>query len=321
MHNTGEFEVTVHAHLLVFPTNYGEQMNIKHKHLIFPLLFLFIFTSVTATHSHVEKNNSPLSPIKITILPCMDPVKAYKKYHTLSHYLEQQTGRKIYIQVPKDYSAFLRIIKQKETDFAYQSAHVFLAHENSFNQDACLSALTPAGKRQRHAFLITRSDSSIEKVEDLQGKSVLLGPQQSTVKTFAAKQLLKIHGIDLETDLYDYSFGSSCEKNAFNVYLKAFDACFVCEHSYDALMGEKDPDWPIPPGSLKIIAETMPVPTWIFTALSHVDSSTVKKINEALLSMSSNNTEHKTILHSIESGGFVTTDKRDLITLSQQLAY
>ena len=299
-------------------------MNIKRRRLvsIFPLiLLLFICTPVRTVHSHSIKNYSDLIPVKVTILPCMDPVTTYKKFHTMAHYLEKQINRKIVLQVPRDYSAFIRIIKRQKTDFSFQPAHIYLTFEDYFNKGTILSSLTPAGKRQHHAILITRTDSSIEKIEDLRGKSVLFGPKQSTVKTFAARQLLQQHGIDVETDLHDSSFGSSCEKTAFNVYLKAYDAGFICDHGYNTLMGEENPDWPIPPGSLKIIAQTIPIPTWIFSASRNVDPSTAKSVNEALLSLTrSVDTEHQKVLHSIDSGGFVPTDERDLLTLREQFA-
>ncbi|MCB2182744.1 MAG: phosphate/phosphite/phosphonate ABC transporter substrate-binding protein [Desulfobulbaceae bacterium] len=286
---------------------------------VFLFLCFFIFTFAVAAQAHIDQKHPDSSPLKITILPCTDPVKTYKNFHHLAHYLEKKINRDVIIQVPRNHHAFLRIIREHETDFTYQTAHIYIALENSFNRHSSLSALTPDGKRQHKAFLITRSDSSIKNIEDLRGRSILFGSEQSTVKTLASKLLLKNHGIDEEKDLQDYSYGDSCEKNAFNVYLKAFEAGFVCDYSYNSLMSEEDPDWPIPPGSLKIVAETMSVPTWIFSALNTVEVSTVKAVQAALLALTSTNVEHQKILRSIESGGFVVTDEKDLLMLRKQL--
>ena len=80
-------------------------------------------------------------------------------------------------------------------------------------------------------------------------------------------------------------------------------------------MEEKFPDWPIPPGSLKIIAQKMPVPTWIFSALNHVDQETIASVKKALISLTGSRRDQKILLHSIDSGGFVQTDAKDLLLL------
>ena len=281
-------------------------------------VFITLFLSVTVRNTFASNHgpDSDASSIRVAILSCMDPVETYKKFHPLVHYLESRTGRRVTLQVPRDYNTFLRMVRQGQTDFSYQSAHIFLTLEQYLSPEMRLSTLTVSGKRQYHALLVARSDSSIETIGDLRGKSVLFGPRQSTLKTFAAKQLLEEHGIDVEADLHDNSYGSSCVKTAFNVYLKAYDAGFVCAHSYHALMREENPDWPIPPGSLKIIAETMAIPTWIFSASKGIDPAMISLVREALLELSHDSTkEHGEILHSIESSGFVVTRDGDLATL------
>ncbi len=259
------------------------------------------------------------APVRVAVLSCMDPVKTYKKFHPLAHYLETQIGREVSLLVPRDYSAFMRMVKQGQVDFSYQPAHIFLTLENYLNPEMRLSTLTMSGERQHRALLIVRADSSIKGVADLRGKSVLFGPEQSTVKSFAAKQLLVEHGINLESDLHDSSYGSSCEKTAFNVYLKAYDAGFVCAHSYHTLMGRKNSEWPIPPASLRVVAKTNPIPTWIFSASKNVNPEMVTVVREALLALSSHPTEeHLEILHNIESSGFDITSENDLRMLRKR---
>lgn len=279
-----------------------------------------LIVSVSSARAHIGKIHSDLPPLRLTILSCMDPVTTYTNFHILAHYLESQIGREVILQVPRDYGAFRRIIRRKQTDFSYQPAHVFLDLESFFNPDTLLSGLTPSGRRLHQAFLVARSDSSIETVRDLYGKSVLFGPQESTVRAFAAERLLEDNGIDIERDLHDNRYGLSCEKTAFNVFLGAYDAGFVCDHSWKVLSSGANPAWPIPPGSLKIIGKTMEIPTWVFGARQGLGPGIAQRVADALVSLSrSESPEHDLVLRTIEAGGFAPTELGDLLLLRDQI--
>ncbi|WP_457573815.1 phosphate/phosphite/phosphonate ABC transporter substrate-binding protein [Desulfolithobacter sp.] len=279
------------------------------------LLLLLLSVSVSA---HIVETYSGQPPVRIVILPCMDPVRVYKNFHPLAHYLEHKIQRQVILQVPRDYESFRRIIEREETDFAYLSAHVYLALRDYFSKYPSLSILTPSGRQQHHGLLIVRTDSGIDRVEDLRGRTLLFGAEQSTVKTLAARLLLREHGIDPEKDLKEYAYGSSCQKNAFNVYLGAYDATFICNYSRGVLNGGSA-DWPIPPGSLKVVARTRSSPTWIFTALEHVPRSLGTVVNKSLLSLKDDSSSGKKILQSIEAAGFCYTDEKYLRLLDEEL--
>lgn len=290
----------------------------------YPILIILIAValsvSVSSARAHIGKIHSDLPPLRFTILSCMDPVTTYTNFHVLAHYLESQTGREIILQVPRDYAAFRRIIRRRQTDFSYQPAHVFLDLEDFFNPETLLSGLTPSGRRLHQAFLVARSDSSIETITDLYGKSVLFGPKESTVRAFAARRLLEDNGIDIERDLHDNRYGLSCEKTAFNVFLGAYDAGFVCDHSWKVLSSGANPAWPIPPGSLKIIGKTMEIPTWIFGAMQGLEPDIAQLVADALISLSrSKSPGNSVVLRTIEAGGFAPTKLGDLLLLRDQI--
>lgn len=285
----------------------------------FIFLSLSIIVAPGLNYGHDTEQTYKSAPLKITILPNTEAVEAYEQFHPLTHYLEQKLNQKIILQIARDFPSFIRTIKQHDTDFSYQAAHVYLLLEDTFLPKTQLSTLSKNGTLQSFSHLVTRSDSEISSVEDLQGRSLLFGSEFSSVLTFSAKRLLKEHGIDLETDLQDYSFSNSCSKNAFNIYIQAFDAGFICDSRYAALMEGKDLQWPIPPQSLKEVAITEPSPNWVFTPLAHVTPATAAKMRQILLEMSPDNPEQARILDKINSGGFVATEEKQLTTLRNAL--
>ncbi len=255
-------------------------------------------------------------------MPCSDELKTYRKAQPLSSYLETALHRKIIIQVPHNYDEFFRIIRKGGTDFAFQSPHLFLQLEDHYKTDDLLTSLSVSGKKTCTALLVARADSDINNIEDLKGKTVLFGPEYSTVKTLAGKNLLKKHGINLETDLKDYRHGDNCKQIALNVYLKTADAGFICSEKYYARLrdnqqsaGEKD-SWPFPANALKIIGQTGEELSLIISAMKSVDQTLLSQVKKALLALNEN--QHKTILEMMESGGFVDVQPTDLLTLRKQ---
>ena len=280
--------------------------------LLIGLSYFVIYASQSMAGSH-----SLPHPVTITILPCSDIVSTYKKFYPLAVFLQNEIGNKVIIQVARDWNELFRLISSGETDFVYQPPHVYVQLEEHYNKSEILTALSMRSERKHHALLIVRSDSNISKVEDLRGKSLLFGPEFSTIKTVAGKALLQKHGINYEKDLQEYRYGGACEEVALNVYLKAADAGFVCDHVTQDLTSTPDKTWPIPPNSLRVIAETEECPTWIFSAVKSADAPKVSAVIRALLSLHETQ-NHQGVLKDIESGGFAPILESDLFILHKK---
>jgi phosphonate transport system substrate-binding protein len=253
-------------------------------------------------------------PVMITILPCADISSTYKKFYPLAVFLQNEIGSKVVLQVPRDWDELSQLISSGETDFVYQPPHVYVQMEEHYRKNEILTALSLRGERKNHGLLIVRGDSNINKVGDLRGKSLLFGQEFSTIKTVAGKALLQKHGINYEKDLLGYRYGGSCEEIALNVYLKAADAGFVCDHLPINLTSPPNKTWSIPPNSLRVIAETEEYHTWIFSALKSADAPMVSAVIRALLSLHENQ-NHQGVLKDIESWGFVPILESDLLIL------
>lgn len=280
------------------------------------LLIGLSYFLLSAHHGMAGSHSQP-PPVTITILPCADIVTTYKKFYPLGVFLQKELGSKVVIKVPRDWDELYRLISTGETDFVYQPPHVYVQLEQYYKKSDILTALSLRGERQHHALLIVRHDSAINKVEDLRGKSLLFGSEFSTIKTVTAKKLLQQHGIRYEKDLQEYRYGGSCGEVALNVYLKAADAGFVCDHISDNLSSPPDETWPIPPNSLRVVAETEASPTWIFSAVKSADASMVSAVIKALLSLHATR-NHQALLKDIESWGFAPILESDLLILRKK---
>jgi len=286
------------------------------KHLRLTLLIGLTFFVIYASQSMAATQSQP-RPVTITILPCADILSTYKKFYPLAVFLQKEIGSKIIIQVPGDWDELYRLINSGETDFVYQPPHVYVQLEEHYRKSEILTGLSMKGERKHHGHLIVRRDSNIYKVEDLRGKSLLFGQKFSTIKTLAGKSLLQRHGVNYEKDLLEYRYGGSCQEIALNVYLKAADAGFVCDHVSLNLESPPDKTWHLPANSLRVIAETEECPTWIFSAVKSADESTVFAVIGVLLSLHETQ-KNQDILKDIESRGFAPILESDLLILRKK---
>ena len=275
---------------------------IKRSLIIMPI---FLCVLVFTCHAGEGKEG-----ITIAILPCDSIAITFKKFHPLVTYLQEMTGFDIKMLIPGDLAEFERAVKNKDIAFAFQGANVYVQFANSFNRGALLRALNPDGTNAYAGVVIVRNDSSISKLEELQGKRVMFGAEFSARKWTAARVLFEQSGIDIERDLKAYSNGVSCEDIAFNVYLKTVDAGVVCDHLFKGNFEEYQ-ELGINAKQLRVIAETQLVSTRVFAARKDINSDMVFKLYQALCNLNKRNLEHAKILYEAGIGGFQKSNDKD----------
>jgi phosphonate transport system substrate-binding protein len=259
---------------------------------------MLISPAVTPISAEVENK-----PLNIAVLPCTDIVMTFKKFHPLVTYLTQKTGLPIRLVVPENLIKFETSLNNSEIDFALQDPHTFLKLSDLFDKDSLLRALNVEGKTTQSGVIIVRKDSGIQKVTDLQGKTMMFGPKFSASKWLAGRLLLEENGLNIEKDLKTYFNGGCCEDIAFNVYLKSVDAGVVCDH-FPGEHEDKQKELGIDAGQIMIIAKTKDVPMKVFGARNGIDKDTAIKIKQALLDLDRHNPDDIKILYPAELGGF-----------------
>ncbi len=240
----------------------------------------------------------------------MDKVASFEKFHPLFTYLKQETGLDFDLMNPHDLDDFTRDIKSGLIDFALQDPHVYQKLSHLYAQDSLLRTLNSEGGTSQFGVIIARNDSDINTVKDLAGKIVIFGSELSSAKWFAVKELLEESKVDIDKDLKSYSNGGGCEDVTFNVILKAADAAVVCGHFREDHFG-KQKELGVSAQQIKVIAQTKPVPTKIFTAALNTDKKIVKAVSDALLKLDRNNKAHGKILIPAELGGFKRTSMEE----------
>jgi phosphonate transport system substrate-binding protein len=257
-------------------------------------------------------------PVTIAVFPCIDVVMVFDKFHPLVTYLEQETGLGIRLVVPTDLAEFEKLIRNGDIDFAFQDAQTYVRFAGLYDKETVLRALTHEGRTTQCGVVIVKKTSGISSVADLKGKSVMFGPEFSSVRWVMAKLLFEENGLDMEKDLTSYSHGQRCQDIAFNVQFDAVDAGVVCDHFLEG-RSEKQHELGVDPETLVVIGRTKLVPMRVFSARRDLGSDIVSKVNQALLGLNTKVAGHEKILCRAELGGFQKSKDADYDDVRRQL--
>ncbi len=256
--------------------------------------------------------------VVIAITPCTDIIKTFKNFQPLVVYLQGMINRPVQLIIPKDFYEFESFVKNGKVDFAYQAPHTYVRLAHLYNQEILLKALTPEGESRHHGVIIVRKDSPVKTLADLKGKVVMFGSELSTAKCMAPKQLFRENGFDIDRDLKRYIHNGSCESIALNVFLKSVDAGVICDYSFEEINEPEDSEkGDIPAGQMRIVAETIEIPTWVFSSLKNTDSEMATRVSQALRALDRENEQHEALLEAAEIGGFVSTNDSEYNQIRQ----
>ncbi len=240
------------------------------------------------------------------VLPRYLPIVIFQRFSPLAQYLELETGILVEVDIPAGFDEHIAKVKDGRLDLCYQNPVVYTRVAGDVVPLA-LASKGNEGTRFR-GIIIVRSDSGIESIEDLKGKSVSIASTQSAGGFFSQKDFLSKRGIDV---LKDMMLSEAPENKQENVILDVFDkrtdAGFIRESALHRM------DDAINPGEIRVLAHTSWLPNWIFASRRGLNPSVSKKIQEALLRL----TAESPVLKAAQLNGFVKPDPRVLKTLEE----
>ncbi len=142
------------------------------------------------------------------------------------------------------------------------------------------------------SVILVRADSELRTLADLRGKVVAVGASDSPQATLIPLELLRgaglVSGHDLEVQLHDRLVGKhgdhiGGERDAVRALLAGrADAACVIDGNHLGFSVEGT----IPPGAVRVLAQTPPYDHCVFCALDDAPEALVSRFTDLLLSMS-----------------------------------
>jgi phosphate/phosphite/phosphonate ABC transporter binding protein len=212
------------------------------------------------------------------VLPRFFPVVMLEQFGPLADYIGQQSGIDVEFYIPKDFAEHIAQARQGKLLLTYQNPVVFAKISNEVTPLAIASK--GSQKTRFRGIIIVRTDSGINKLEDLRGKSVSVVSMTSAGGYISQRDYLMKKGIKVEYDMIPSEAEQNKQENViFNVYSKKSDVGFIQEAALHRM------DKVIDPSKIKVLVETSWLPNWIFAAHKSVSPEVAQRIQSALIKL------------------------------------
>lgn len=251
--------------------------------------------------------------IKVAILPLYSPLTIYKRYDPLMRYLSEKTGYEFKLVIPRNFEEFIQIVSQGKVHFSYQNPYVFSIILKKYPirpiaitvGEDCTTEEGICGSEKFRGVIITRTDSNINKLEDLKGKSIMIVSPTSAGGYLSQKLYLEKKGFNMKRD-FKLIDAKRQEKVIIGVYKGDVDAGFVREAALSVWANEVDVT------KLKVLDYGDYLPNWPFAVVNNKDNELTEKVKTLIATL-----DDKKILSKAKVKAFKEATSEDLSILKK----
>ena len=204
----------------------------------------------------------------------LSPKEDIKIYLPFLRYLEQNTGNRFSIKFTEKYESTVENLGKGITQFAALGPVTCVLAKRQYGSSCLVTGVNEDGRPEYRSVIFTRSDSPVNTLKHLKGKSFAFGDKYSTQGHVIPRKMLEDAGI-LITDLKGHAFTGSHASTARAVLNGEYDAGALQDNMAKRLVSE---------GKIKIIAISKPYPSSLICVNKNVHEPIVKSVKTALLS-------------------------------------
>jgi phosphonate transport system substrate-binding protein len=216
-------------------------------------------------------------PLRVGMIPDAGATQiSVEEKVPLQKYLEQQLGMPVKLIIPTSYNATVEGIGNGSLDVAYFGG---LTYVKAHARYGAIPLVQRDIDRQFHSLLITRADTNIDGLKDLQGKTFCFGDINSTSGHLFPYLVMKNAGILPDKNLKSYRYTGSHAATAQAVAAGACDAGSLDETVFKSMVA----DGKIPGNTIKTFFTTQPFADYVWAARKDLPTAVQQKFSKAML--------------------------------------
>ena len=238
--------------------------------------------------------------LRVTAIPDESPTELQRKFAPLGEYLSGQLGMKVEFVPVTDYAAVVSALTADQVDLAWLGGFTFV-------QANTRGKVVPLVQREEDTRFTSRyiagTNSQINKVADLKGKTFAFGSVSSTSGHLMPRYFLQKQGIKPETAFRQVGYSGAHDATVAWVASGKVDAGVLNASVWDKLneAGKVDP------AKVKVIGSTPPFYDYNWTVRASLQPALQKRIRTAFVALDPARPEHKAILELQRATRFVPT--------------
>ncbi len=225
-----------------------------HPAALLSLLFLLLCQT---TYSHADSTE----PVRFGVLSIAPPARILEKWQPFVDYMGESLGRPVKIVIPRGFGRMKDAVNNGQVDFFYVNSYVFYRLKQAGKATGVAQMQNLDGNTTSRSELFVRSDSGINDIKDLKGKTIAYVSPMGAGGYLAPRAYLRTHGVASGEDVNEI-FTKNLSTSIHKVLLNDIEAATMCGVNF-RLMGEK-----VETGELKIIGVSDAYPENLIAARS-----------------------------------------------------
>ena len=232
------------------------------------------------------------------------PQEDAAQYLPFLQYLEKNTGYKFKLYFTAKGGSTADELGKNRIQFAAMGATSFLYAQQKYGAISLVRGLNNKGKAEYQSVLVVAPNSDIHGIEDIKGRKLAFGSQDSTQGHLIPRIMLSKNNIKL-TDLAGYDYTGSHQKCAESVISGKFDVCGMQDQLAERYESQ---------GLLKIIYRSQYYPSSGIVVNKFVQPKVVEHVKQALVAFDPKGKDGEKLYHWERTEmprGFISTKEGD----------
>jgi phosphonate transport system substrate-binding protein len=239
--------------------------------------------------------------LRVSAIPDEAPTELQRKFKPLGSYLEQKTGMKVEFVPVTDYAASVEGLINNKLDMVWFGGFTFVQAKVRSNGKVIPIVQREEDERFKSVFIT--ADKSINKLEDLKGKTFSFGAESSTSGHLMPRFYLLGAKVNPDTDMKRIAFSGAHDATVAAVAGGKVDAGVVNISVWEKLTSQGKVD----PKAVRVFYTTPGYYDYNWTVRSDMNPVLRKKLTDAFLALNKNDPQGKEILELQRATRFIPT--------------
>lgn len=203
------------------------------------LVFVLMITTTLAFVALSRKSKTNTLTLSMAIIPTEDALEQLRHLSSWLDYLEKCADVNIEARVTDDYSGAIQALRYRHADIAWLGPFSYILASQVADIEPIAGGIRKdTGKPTYNSIIVTRSDSGINSIKDLKGKTFAFVDPASTSGYLVPMAMFKERGIDPSVFFSNVVFAGSHTAAELAVYNGQVDAAADSLPSYRRMIAE-----------------------------------------------------------------------------------
>jgi phosphonate transport system substrate-binding protein len=238
---------------------------------------------------------------RVSAIPDEAPTELQRKFKPLGAYLEQKLGMKVEFVPVTDYAASVEGLVNNKLDMVWFGGFTFV--QAKIRSGGKVIPIVQREEDEKFKSVFITTDKSINKLEDLKGKTFTFGAESSTSGHLMPRYYLLAAHVNPETDMKRIAFSGAHDATVAAVAGGKVDAGALNISVWEKLVAQNKVD----PKTVRVFYTTPGYYDYNWTVRSDMNPDLRKKLTDAFLSLSRNDAQGKEILELQRATRFIPT--------------